>query len=238
MAKHGGKSHLKNNCKVIDYEEKGTGLQTEISLEPGTQILDELPVAYVVSNKQREVKCSYCLGPQSSTSVDEYQSIQPILHKCSKCKFVYYCGVTCQKKDWSIHKRECKNVIKVWPKRPPDICLLASRLLTVLARREVERCEVSPSMESMIFTFERLKLKIEKVMKEQEQHMTDKRKEMLITFAVVFQSFVDSKTIQSCHGISFSNLLGFLYWLTCNCFNILDDDLNSVGDYLYLCSII
>lgn len=233
MAKYGGKSRLKNICQVVDYKEKGTGLQATIDLEPGTQILDELPVAYVVSNKQREVKCSYCLGPPSFSNACEYQSIQPVLHKCSKCKFVYYCGVTCQKKDWPIHKQECKNVLKVRPKRPPDICLLASRLLTVLARREVARRETPPGTESMVLTFEQLKLKIEKVMKGHQQYMTDKRKDMLITFAVVLQSFVDSKTIESCYGITFSNLLGFLYWLTCNCFNILDEDLNSVGNYFY-----
>lgn len=27
---------------------------------------------------------------------------------CSGCKVTYYCSRECQKKDWSMHKRECK----------------------------------------------------------------------------------------------------------------------------------
>jgi len=43
----------------------------------------------------------------------------------------------------------------------------------------------------------------------------------------VLQSFLDSEILT--HVAPFNNLLGFLYWLTCNCFDILDDDMNSVG---------
>ncbi len=29
------------------------------------------------------------------------------IKKCSKCKCAYYCSTNCQKKDWSIHKKNC-----------------------------------------------------------------------------------------------------------------------------------
>ena len=30
------------------------------------------------------------------------------LKKCSRCKSVSYCSITCQKEDWSLHKKMCK----------------------------------------------------------------------------------------------------------------------------------
>ena len=31
------------------------------------------------------------------------------MFQCSSCKYVHYCGKDCQKKDWDIHKTECKK---------------------------------------------------------------------------------------------------------------------------------
>ena len=32
---------------------------------------------------------------------------------CSACKFVFYCGRDCQKKDWNSHKEDCKTFAKL-----------------------------------------------------------------------------------------------------------------------------
>ena len=45
-------------------------------------------------------KCSHC-ATESST-----------LHRCSRCKFVAYCGRECQAKDWDFHKELCKKSTK------------------------------------------------------------------------------------------------------------------------------
>ena len=37
------------------------------------------------------------------------QCSRPSKTKCSRCKLTYYCGVDCQKKDWSAHKKFCKS---------------------------------------------------------------------------------------------------------------------------------
>lgn len=41
--------------------------------------------------------CQYC------------NAVEKDLLKCGKCKIVHYCGVECQKKDWTQHKKVCKN---------------------------------------------------------------------------------------------------------------------------------
>ena len=214
-----------NKYRIFSSPEKGNGLKAEVYLKPGTQILKENLIAYAVSNNQRGFKCSCCLGPPSFYDVDNHAALQ----KCSKCRFVYYCGVKCQKKDWPFHKQECKNICNAQPKRPPDLCLLAARLLTVLAKRQKLPPEDSSSAGSL--TIDNLHLRIEKILPTQQLFASEKRKEMILSFAVVLQSFLDSEILT--HVAPFNNLLGFLYWLTCNCFDILDDDMNSVGNYLF-----
>ena len=35
--------------------------------------------------------------------------LQPSRLKCSRCDAIQYCGKECQKKDWKIHKHNCKD---------------------------------------------------------------------------------------------------------------------------------
>ena len=37
----------------------------------------------------------------------------PKTNRCSNCKSVYYCGVQCQKNDWTSHKYACERLKKV-----------------------------------------------------------------------------------------------------------------------------
>ena len=47
------------------------------------------------------------------------QCNRPSKTKCSRCKLTYYCGVDCQKKDWSSHKKFCKaNSVNKKPIKP------------------------------------------------------------------------------------------------------------------------
>jgi hypothetical protein len=44
--------------------------------------------------------CNFC-GKQ--------KTLQETLKKCGRCKKIFYCGVTCQRKDWKTHKKICKE---------------------------------------------------------------------------------------------------------------------------------
>jgi len=54
--------------------------------------------------KQKETEpghfCKHCLKVSSSPKS---------LKRCSKCREVRYCDATCQRKDWILHKRFCKQ---------------------------------------------------------------------------------------------------------------------------------
>ena len=44
--------------------------------------------------------CGFCSKREESAK--QFQ-------KCNRCKIVYYCGKSCQKSDWKIHKKNCKQ---------------------------------------------------------------------------------------------------------------------------------
>ena len=50
-------------------------------------------------NLMTQKECNYC------------QKLDKILYKCKKCRFVAYCSVLCQKKDWNLgnHREKCKR---------------------------------------------------------------------------------------------------------------------------------
>ena len=38
-----------------------------------------------------------------------FVSLEPSKLKCSKCLTIQYCSKECQKKDWKVHKKNCKD---------------------------------------------------------------------------------------------------------------------------------
>ncbi|GBM25528.1 hypothetical protein AVEN_272530-1 [Araneus ventricosus] len=63
--------------------------------EPGDLIYESKPYIRVIQRDLWETSCSWCLK----------QDVE--LKRCSRCKMVRYCGVTCQKAAWKDHKLEC-----------------------------------------------------------------------------------------------------------------------------------
>ncbi len=201
------KTESKNGLfEVFNSPGKGLGLKATKNLVPGEAVLTESSLAHVLCNPERGRKCDFCLKDASS------------LHRCSNCKFMYYCGTPCQKKDWTVHKQECKCLVKVQPKRPPDICLLASRLILKLSKMNTESRAKKLSQIA----------EYHKTVTQNNDVMDAKRKEMFFTFAFVLQQFVDEKAFHKLNFTS-SHTFGLLYWLSCNCFSILNDEMVSVG---------
>ena len=215
-----------HRVNVFDDHVKGKGLKAVYDADAGDTVFAELPTAFVVARKQRETTCAGCLGLEPGPSCNDTQGVQNNLglRKCSKCKFVYYCGVSCQKKDWLNHKQECTNIIRVQPKQPPDLCLLAARFLQCIGRsfkKTVSKTEVN--LRDKRFQ------KFQDFFMNNSSNISEKRKEMLFTFSIVLKQFIDAMTLQTL-GVSTNELIGILCWLTCNCFNILSGDMNSIGD--------
>ncbi|VDM37455.1 unnamed protein product [Toxocara canis] len=61
-------------------------------------LLVERPLGWALAPEYLPEYCTYCLEPRLTTKLD----------KCSACRSIYYCGRTCQKADWPMHKMECR----------------------------------------------------------------------------------------------------------------------------------
>lgn len=88
----------------------------------GDIIYTSKPFAYVLMNKVRGERCETCLKSSN------------FLKKCTQCNFVFYCDKICQKKSWPDHKLECKSIIKIRPRSPPDYLRLLARIIRKLQR--------------------------------------------------------------------------------------------------------
>ncbi|KAL5011668.1 hypothetical protein ScPMuIL_010219 [Solemya velum] len=105
-----------------------------MSVEAGGLVLRAEPYVHVLAQKERGQRCDFCLNRQTE------------LRRCSSCKLLRYCNITCQKSDWSIHKEECRCLQQVSPRIPMDSVRLLFRLIIRHERGDSTRhVDVDPS---------------------------------------------------------------------------------------------
>ena len=69
------------------------------------------PFTYVIKDEAVQTTCDFCLRTVFKKSSNEDNTTS--LKKCSKCKMIYYCDISCQKESWiSIHQQECQYLRK------------------------------------------------------------------------------------------------------------------------------
>ena len=92
-----------------------------MSYNKGEVVLRCKPFSYIVKNHVLSSVCDFCLSSEQ---------IKNSLKKCSNCKIVYYCNVSCQKNAWySHHKEECTYLKNMYPLVPPDIVRMTVRTI-------------------------------------------------------------------------------------------------------------
>uniref|UniRef100_UPI003AB0D9DA histone-lysine N-methyltransferase SMYD3-like n=1 Tax=Centroberyx gerrardi TaxID=166262 RepID=UPI003AB0D9DA len=99
---------------------KGNGLRATARIRRGELVYCAEPLACCVSNKLAREVCHHCFTRRES------------LLRCSQCKMARYCDITCQKRAWSGHKRECKCLRSLLPRIPTDSVRLAARIIFAL----------------------------------------------------------------------------------------------------------
>jgi len=197
------------NFEVFQSESSGRGLRATSHIKAGEEVLTESPLAYTLMNaKLRGLRCDYCFKEADK------------LFKCSKCKFVSYCGRDCQSGDWNIHKHECRCLVRVAPKQPPDICRLVCHLLF----KYYTKCKKNETPKDPS--------EIEQLM-DNRDNITNSRKEAFFTFSGVLYDYL--------YGCSFTDdadIYGLLCRISCNSFTITNHEMNTVGMYYLLMYII
>ncbi|XP_060214207.1 histone-lysine N-methyltransferase ASHR1 isoform X2 [Lycium barbarum] len=107
---------------VSSLPQKGRCLFTTRDFSPGEVIISEEPY---VSVPNKSAKCEWCF---TSTN----------LKKCSACHLVHYCGNTCQKSDWKLHRVECKVLSKVEKERIKSITPSIRLMVKLYLRRKLQ----------------------------------------------------------------------------------------------------
>ncbi|CAK9167275.1 unnamed protein product [Ilex paraguariensis] len=97
----------------------------------GDVITSEEP--YVsVPNKALDSRCEWCFTSSN-------------LKKCSACQVVWYCGRTCQKSDWNLHRLECQLYSKLDKDRRKSLTPSVRLMVKVYLRRKLQNAKIIPS---------------------------------------------------------------------------------------------
>lgn len=93
-----------NNMYGTDHIEANDENEFEVLIEgkktPYMPLFELVKTLRLKNEVKKQFYCVYCLIVNTETEV-------PFL-RCSGCKSVHYCSVSCQKKAWPIHKSLCK----------------------------------------------------------------------------------------------------------------------------------
>ncbi|KAK3085450.1 hypothetical protein FSP39_003553 [Pinctada imbricata] len=96
-----------------------------MKVEHGAVIQKFKPFVTVLSNENHGSYCESCFLKRTS------------LKSCTACKTIKYCGVQCQRREWNIHKLECKCLKNT----APNVPLPSVRMMLRLIIKEKLDCE-------------------------------------------------------------------------------------------------
>ncbi|XP_030475693.2 histone-lysine N-methyltransferase ASHR1 [Syzygium oleosum] len=200
------KTALHKRClAVASLPEKGRCLLATRDFRPGEVIISQDPYVFVPNSA--EPRCDRCFA-----STD--------LRRCSACQAVWYCGSSCQKSEWKVHRLECMALVRL---------------------DKEKRKSVTPSIRLMIKLYIRRKLQDEKIISTTAMDIYS-----LVDALVAHMSEIDEK--QLVLYAQMANLVNrILQWpeinmrevaenfskLSCNAHTICDSELRPLGTGLY-----
>ncbi|CAG9810288.1 unnamed protein product [Chironomus riparius] len=181
-------------------------------LTKGSLILQEKPFAYIVKSKFIKERCDFCLSTGK-------------LLKCGGCHFTHYCGVLCQRDAWAEHKYECLCMKKILPRSIPDAARIMAKIIWKL--------QYGGYLQKFYYSRNGFR-KFNDLMAHLEDIKWDeKRMEHVQSLYAVLKEYLAPE-----HLPNQTEFLGIYGRLCINSFNILDDDLNSIGTGIYLAASI
>ncbi|KAJ8292099.1 Histone-lysine N-methyltransferase ASHR1 [Rhodotorula toruloides] len=210
--------HLPSTLEVRQIPGRGRGVVAKEAVSPGTTLLTTTPLVSVLDQRNLRHRCSFCFR-----SVDDLNSPSTQgggatkLQQCSICHIVQYCYATCQQRDWSIHKKECKDLQNSAASKarggPPDVVLRAmSRLLYLReSDKDGQMWEAVESLES-----HRIRL-------------PDKEQEDFFRLSVSFASYIGQERLKEACP-SAAAVLDLCSRFTSNSFSLTSPaDLSNIG---------
>lgn len=187
--------------------DKGRCLFSDKDFFPGDVILSEEPYVSVPNKASKDSRCEWCFTTSN-------------LKKCSACQVVWYCGSTCQKSDWKLHRVECK---------------------ALSALEKDRRKSLTPSIRLMVKLYLRRKLQIEKVIpisatdnynmiEALVSHISELEEKQLVLYAQMANLVA---LILQLPDINIKEIAENFAKFACNALTICDVELRPLGTGLY-----
>ncbi|KAK3032520.1 hypothetical protein RJ639_036435 [Escallonia herrerae] len=192
---------------VKTLPEKGRCLFSTRDFSPGDVILSEEPYVSVPNRTSTESRCDCCFASSK-------------LRRCSICQVVRYCGSTCQKSDWKLHRLECQ----------------------ALARLGKDRLKyLTPTIRLMVKLYLKRKLQTEKMIlcsavdnynlvEALVSHISEVNEKQLVLYAQMANLV---NLILQWPDITVKEIAEMFSKLACNAHTICDSELRPLGTGLY-----
>ncbi|XP_026455133.1 histone-lysine N-methyltransferase ASHR1-like isoform X2 [Papaver somniferum] len=191
---------------VSTTPEKGRCLISTRNFSPGEVIITQEPYVCVPNNSS-ESKCDGC-----------FKSVN--LKKCSACQVPWYCGSTCQKSEWKLHRIECQALARLSKER---------------------RKSLTPSLRLMVRLYLKRKLQNERVFQTTAtdnynlvealvDHMSDIGEKQLVLYAQMANLV---NLILEWPNSNIKEIAQNFSKLACNAHTICDSELRPLGTGLY-----
>ncbi|XP_054796474.1 histone-lysine N-methyltransferase ASHR1 isoform X2 [Prosopis cineraria] len=127
---------LKNrNLTVSTVADKGRCLSAMRDFYPGDVIISQEPYVCVPNNSSAESRCDGCFTTSK-------------LKKCSGCQAVWYCGSTCQRAEWKLHRLECEVLSRLEKDKRKSVTPSIRLMVKLYLRRKLQSEKVIPSTAS------------------------------------------------------------------------------------------
>ncbi|CAN1239993.1 Histone-lysine N-methyltransferase ASHR1 [Linum grandiflorum] len=120
---------LRNRGLLLsNLAEKGRCLLAGKGFYPGEVIIRQEPYVCVPKNSATESRCDGCFKTGK-------------LKRCSGCQVVWYCGSTCQKSQWQLHRLECNVLSRLENSRRKFVTPTIRLMLKLYLRRKLQNME-------------------------------------------------------------------------------------------------
>ncbi|XP_074279508.1 histone-lysine N-methyltransferase ASHR1 [Silene latifolia] len=192
---------------VSHLPDKGRCLFTTKDFYPGEVIIRQEPYVSVPNNSSSVSRCDVCFASSN-------------LKKCSACHAVWYCGSSCQKKDWKLHRVECQALSNIEKGKlkylTPSIRLMAKLYL----KRKLQNEKVIPATVTDNYSL------VEALV----SHMSEIEEKQLLLYAQMATLVND---ILRWPGLNLKEVAENFSKLACNAHSICDSELRPLGTGLY-----
>ncbi|XP_031096589.1 histone-lysine N-methyltransferase ASHR1 isoform X2 [Ipomoea triloba] len=194
---------------VSTHPQKGRCIFTTRDFSPGEVIISQEPYVSVPTKTQTgsSAKCEWCF---TSTNVK----------KCSACQVVYYCGATCQKSDWKLHRFECQSLLKLERDRIKSLAPTIRLMVKLYLRRKLQSENNIPTTAMDNYALVELLV----------SHISDIDEKQLVLYAQMANLV---NLILQWTDINIKEIAENFSKFACNAHTICDSELKPLGTGLY-----